>query len=182
MALTKKEEKRIVTKIFGYLGAIVAIVFAVLGMVFWQMGETIMTKVDSGLVEQKIYFPPKGSPGFEAAAFPAAQKYAGKQVNDGPKAKAFAENYLDVRLKLIGGGKTLSEVGAQTAADPRNLALQQQQGAMFQLATSKNLLLTGAYGAWAQGQMMQMVGGLLLVGAVGLVLVAGVQQMRYKRL
>jgi hypothetical protein len=181
MALSKKEEKRVSARVFGYLSLIVATLLLVVGVVCWKSGGAVVAEVNKGLTEGKVSFPPAGSPGFEAAAFPGAQKYAGKVVNDGPTAKAYAEDLIGVQLKLVGGGKTTSEVSALAAAAPQNVALQQQQGAMFQMDTTKTLLL-GGYGAWSQGKMIQQVGVIALAGAVALLAAAGYQMMRYRQL
>jgi hypothetical protein len=181
MALSKKEEARISSRIFGCLSLVVAVVLLIIGAVCWKTGDAVVADVNKGLKDAKVYFPPADSPGFAAEAFPAAQKYAGKQVDDGKKAKAYADDFLAIQLKLMGAGKTTSEVSALAAADPQNIALQQQQGAMFQVDTTKTLMLSSGYGAWSQGKAMQNVGVAALVGGVALLAVAGVQMMRHKR-
>ncbi|HEV7454484.1 MAG TPA: hypothetical protein VGO07_04455 [Candidatus Saccharimonadales bacterium] len=181
MAVGKKEDKKAVAKMFSCLSFIVAAVLLIVGVVCCKTGNMIVTEVNKGLVEERIYFPPAGSPGFVEAAFPAAQKYAGKQVNDGKTAKAYADDFLNVQLTLIGNGKTSFEVGNLAAADPQNAALQQQQAAMFQIDTSKSLLLLGGYGAWVQGMAVRTVGMISLGGAAVLLVVGASQWMRYKK-
>jgi hypothetical protein len=181
MALTKKDEQKLIAKVFCYLCGVSALAAVVLGVVFWQIGTTMVKTVNKGLTEQKVYFPPKGSPGFDPGAFGAAQKYAGKQVTDGALAKVYAEDYLGVQLNLIGGGKTLSEVSAQAAANPTNPALQQQQAVMFQLVTSKNLFLATGYGTWAQGMLVRSAGIAALGVAVLLAFASLVKFMYYKK-
>jgi hypothetical protein len=182
MALSKKEEQRVSARIFSCLSLLAAVVLLVLGVMAYKMGSQTIKQVNEGLVSQKIYFPPAGSPAFSAEAFPAAQKYAGKQVDDGAKAKAYAEDFLGEQVKLVGGGKTLSEISAAVAADPTNAQLQQLQATMFQMETSRTLMLTSGYGASAQGTMIRCAGLVALVAGLVLLLVAGMQMMRYKRL
>ena len=64
--------------------------------------------VHSQLSEQQIQFPPKGSPGLDPAEFPGLQRYAGQAVDNGPKAKAYADQFIKVHLKGIAGGQTYS--------------------------------------------------------------------------
>ncbi|HSW99168.1 MAG TPA: hypothetical protein VLF71_05000 [Candidatus Saccharimonadales bacterium] len=160
---------------------IVAFVLLVVGLACWGMGHKAVTDVNKGLADQRIYFPPAGNPAFSSAVFPDAQKYAGKQVTTGKLAKAYADDVLAVQLKLVGNGKTTFEVGGMAAADPTNVALQQQQATMFQLDTSRSLMLLGGYGASSQAMMMESMGMVALAVAVVLLLVGGMQWMRYKR-
>ena len=66
--------------------------------------------VHTQLSEQKIQFPPKGSPALDPKEFPGLQRYAGQAVDNGPKAKAYADQFIKVHLKGIADGKTYSQV------------------------------------------------------------------------
>jgi hypothetical protein len=182
MALSKKEEKRVSSRVFGCLNLVVGVVLVVVGVCCWKMGASTITTVNQGLVDQKIYFPPAGSPGFAAEAFPKAQKYAGKQVVDGALAKAYAEDFLGAQLKLVGNGKVSSEVAAALAMDPTNAMLQQQSMTMFQLDTSKTLMLSSGYGAWYQAKMIKNMGLVALIAGLVLLGASAVQMMMYKKL
>lgn len=182
MALSNKEEKRVSSRIFSCLSFVVAVALLVVGVACWKSGSGVVSMINKGLVEEKIYFPPADNPAFDAAVFPDAQKYAGKQVDDGTKAKVYAEDFVGVQMDLVGGGKTSSEVAALVAADPQNAGLQQQQSMMFQLGTTKAILLANGYGAWSQGMMIKNVGMALVGSGLLLLLVSGAQYMRYKRL
>jgi|GEM_PF-6776028 len=181
MALTKKEENRVVAKVFMCLSTVAAVVLLVVGVALWKVGAMAVSETNKGLVAQKIYFPPAGSPVFSAAAYPDIQSYGGKQVTDGGVAKVYAEKFLGEQLKLMAGGKTLSEVSAQLAVDPTNMQLQQLQGAMFQAEMSKGTLLADAYGTWTQGNAYKTIGAVSLGLAMLLTLVAGAKYMYYKR-
>jgi hypothetical protein len=168
-------------KVYGCLSLIVGLVLLVGGICACNAGASIVKEVNEGLVAQKIYFPPKGSPAFAEAVFPDAQEYAGKQVVDGPLAKAYAEDFLGVGLKQMAGGKVLSEISAQLAMDPGNAGLQQLQAGMFQAETSKTLLLVSGYGSWAQGNMMKKGGTYAAVVGGALLVLSGVFYMRAMR-
>jgi hypothetical protein len=174
----KKEDKKTIAKVFSCLSLIAAAVLVVIGVVCCKAGNTIVAGVNKGLVEQKIYFPPAAA----ATAFPDTLKYAGQQVDNGTKAKAYADDFLKVQLKMVGNGKTTFEVGSMAAADPQNTMLQQQQAAMFQIDTSRSLLLVGAYGAAAQGTMLKNIGMVMLAGSGVLLIVGTAQWMRYKKI
>jgi|SRR5687767_4484719 len=177
MALAKNEEKRISAKIFSCLSLIAAVVLLVMGIAAVMGGTNTMSMVNKGLVDAKIYFPPANP-----EVFPDIVKYAGKQVDDGAKAKIFADDFLDVQLKLIGNGKKSSEISAQLAADPQNAALQRLQGTMFQLETNKATLIFDAYGNWFLGKTAKTLGLIFLAASAGMLIVASAQYMRYKKL
>jgi hypothetical protein len=181
MSLTKKEENRVSAKVFSCISLVVAVALLAAGIGCWKASAEAEAAIKKGLTSAKIYFPAKGSPGFDAQVFPEAQKHAGKQVVDGVTAKAYAENFLAVQSTLIGGGKTFGEVSAQAAGDPLNTVLQRQQSILFQLNTGKSFML-GIYGSSVQAKMIQKVGLILLATAGILLVVASMQYMRYKKL
>ncbi|HJQ08475.1 MAG TPA: hypothetical protein VJ836_03260 [Candidatus Saccharimonadales bacterium] len=181
MALTKKD-KAVVARVFACLSAVVALVLLAAGAVLWNTGTAVTKQVSKSLAEEKVYFPPQGSPAFVPEAFPNLQQYAGQLVDDGPKVKAYADDYLAKQIKQVGGGKTLSEVSAAAMMDPQNSALQQQQQMMFQLGTSRSLLLGNGYGAWMQGEALKKVAVIAFAAAGILVIATGWQVMRYKKL
>ena len=138
------------------------------------------TEVRTELSEQKVYFPPKGSPTFSPAEFPDIQKYAGQLVDNGPKAKAYANGFINRHLQKVAGGKTYAEVSTLAMQDPTNQALQQQKATLFQGETLRGLLLGDGYAYWTFGMMALYASIAALAGAVvmaGLVCM-GVRHLR----
>lgn len=133
------------------LGAVVTVVLLVAGCLGWYAYHFATGEVHDQLAAQKVYFPPKGSPALDPAEFPGLQKYAGQIVDNGPKAKAYADEFIAVHLNKIAGGKTYSEVSAAAMADPTNQALQQEKSTLFQGETLRGLLLGNGYGYWTFG-------------------------------
>jgi hypothetical protein len=80
------------------------------------------------LTPQKISFPPAGSP----ALLPGVKQYAGQQVVNGGQAKAYANDFINVHLSKIAGGKTYAEVSSAAIADPKNAQLAEQKASLFQ--------------------------------------------------
>ena len=127
--------------------------------------------VHDQLVAQKITFPPKG-PALSPEQYPGLQRYAGQTVDDGPKAKAFADQYIATHLKSIADGRTYSEVSAASRANPDDRRLAGQRQALFEGETLRGLLLS----AWGWSVVARIAGlaayaflaggGLLLVAAV----------------
>ncbi|HEX2046598.1 MAG TPA: hypothetical protein VHF27_02470 [Acidimicrobiales bacterium] len=127
------------------------------------------------LVAQRITFPPKG-PALSPEKYPGLQRYAGRTVDDGPKAKAFADQYIAAHLKNIADGKTYSEVSAASRANPDDRRLAGQRQALFEGETLRGLLLS----AWGWSVVARIAGiaayaafagaGLLLLGAIAVAL------------
>jgi hypothetical protein len=97
--------------------------------------------VHSQLSAEKITFPAKGSESLSPKEFPDLQQYAGQKVDNGPKAKAYANGFIRRHLKTIGGGKSYSEVSGAAQQDPTNQKLQQQAQTLFRGETLRGLLL-----------------------------------------
>jgi hypothetical protein len=110
------------------------------GLLYWG-GSFAHNMVHDQLVDQKISFPAKGSAGFDAKEFPGLQRYAGQAVDNGPKAKAFANQYIAAHLKSTNNGLTYSETSAQSRANPNDAALKAKVETLFRGETLRGLLL-----------------------------------------
>jgi hypothetical protein len=97
--------------------------------------------VHDQLDAQAITFPTKGSPALSPAEFPGLQQYAGQSVDTGPKAKAYANEFIDIHLAAVAGGKTYSQISAASQADPTNTTLSGQAATLFKGETLRGLLL-----------------------------------------
>jgi hypothetical protein len=148
------------------LGAVVAIVMFVAGWLALYAAHFATDQVHDQLVAQKVYFPDKGSPALSPAEFPSLQKYAGQQVDNGAKAKAYANDFIAVHLSKVADGKTYSEVSAEAMKDPSNAKLQAEKQTLFQGETLRGLLLTAGYGVWTFGVIAGYAAIALFVGAV----------------
>lgn len=113
------------------------------------------------LVPQKIFFPPAGSP----ELLPGVKQYAGQQLVSGSQAKAYANEFIDVHLAKIAGGKTYAEVSTAALAAPNDPKLAGQKAALFQGETLRGLLL----GAWG----WSMIGTIATLAGIMLIIVGG---------
>ena len=125
--------------------------------------------VHSQLSEQQIKFPPKGSPGLDAKEFPGLQRYAGQAVDNGPKAKAYADQFIKVHLKGIANGQTYSQVSAQSQKNPGDAKLAAQVQTLFRGETLRGLLLY-AWGWSVVGQIAYWTGIAALLGAIAVLI------------
>jgi hypothetical protein len=148
-----KSHRKVIDKVFILLGVVTTGVFVLMGCLAWWGYHFATNQVKTELTSQKIYFPPKGSPALDPAEFPTLQKYAGQIVDNGPKAKAYANDFINVHLEKIAGGKTYSEISTLAMQDPTNAKLQAQKATLFQGETLRGLLLGDGYAYWTFGLM-----------------------------
>jgi hypothetical protein len=163
--MAAKTERRAIDKVFILLGVMVTVVLLAASGVSWFGYKFATDNVRKELTAQKIFFPKKGSPSFDPKVYPDLQKYAGQQVDDGVKAKAYANGYIGRHLKNIADGKTYSEVSALAMKDPTNQTLQQQKATLFQGETLRGLLLSAGYVNWTFGMLALYVAIASLAGA-----------------
>jgi hypothetical protein len=140
------------------IGMILAGVIALIG------GGYARNVVHDQLSPQQIYFPAKGK------ELPAKlNQYAGQQVDNGAKAKAYANDFIGLHLNGIAGGKTYSQVSAAFMANPKNEQLAQQRQTLFMGETLRGMLLS-AWG-WGMVATVATIAGIVLIG-LGALLVA----------
>jgi hypothetical protein len=129
------------------------------GFLYWGSGF-VNGMVHDQLAAQQIYFPAKGSPALDPREFPDLQQYAGQQVDNGDKAKAYANGFIGRHLESVAGGQTYSQVSAKAQANPQDTKLAAQVQTLFRGETLRGLLLY----AWGWSQ----VGLYAFYAAIGL--------------
>lgn len=185
MAITKKEQRRVIDKVFILLGAVVMLVLLAAGGIAWKGYSFATDQVKTELSSQKITFPPKDSPAL--AALPAAdraqvEKYAGQELTTGDQAKVYANNFIAVHLSKIAGGKTYAEVSTEALANPTDAKLQAQKATLFQGETLRGLLLSAGYSYWTMGMLAKDAAIAFLAGAaiMFVLVVAGLGRLARK--
>ena len=153
-------------------GLVLAVVLAVGGGLLVWGHSVVATDVHNQLAAQKIVFPAAHSP--EIKALPAADAaamtvYAGQTMTTGAQAATYADHFIAVHLKEIGGGKTYSQLSAAAMAQPKNTALATQVATIFKGTTLRGMLLN-AYGWWQMGQIM-LISAVVAFGAAVLFLI-----------
>ena len=129
------------------------------GFLYWGSGF-VNGMVHDQLAAQQIYFPAKGSPALDPKEFPDLQQYAGQQVDNGDKAKAYANGFIGRHLEKVANGQTYSQVSAKAQASPQDTKLAAQVQTLFRGETLRGLLLY----AWGWSQ----VGLYAFYAAIGL--------------
>ncbi len=160
-----KSQRKTIDKVLVLLGIVTMFVFLAIGGLAYRGYTFANSSVQEELVSQKIFFPPKGSPALDPTEFPDLQQYAGQQVDNGQKAKAYANGFIGRHLQKVADGKTYAEVSTAALQDPTNATLQQQKQILFQGETLRGLLLGNAYGFWMFGQLALYVSIVALIGS-----------------
>ena len=146
-----RAQRKTIDKVFILLGTATTAVFLVIGGLAWWGYHFATTSVHDELAAQKIYFPAKGSPALDPMEFPGLQQYAGQLVDNGPKAKAYANEFIGKHLESIAGGQTYAEVSTAALKNPSDQKLQAQKAALFQGETLRGILLGDGYAYWTFG-------------------------------
>jgi hypothetical protein len=157
------------------VGLLLAVILLVAGgLLFWAY-DFVNSQVQQQLTEQQVVFPAVGSAALKALPpddAAAMSVYAGQLMTTGAQAKTYADHFIAVHLKAIGGGKTYSQLSAESLAQPGNLALKAQVETVFQGSTLRGLLLN-AYAFWQMGQIALIAsiasfvaGGIMLILSV----------------
>jgi hypothetical protein len=153
-------------------GLALAIVLVVVGALLIYGSSFVGNQVHSQLAAQKIFFPAKGSPAIAGPQFAAMRKYAGEQLTTGPQAETYANHFIAVHLREVAGGKTYSQVSAESLAHPGNTTLKSEAQTLFQGTTLRGLLLN-AYAFGTVGQIAEIAAIVCFVGAAVFAVLAG---------
>jgi hypothetical protein len=122
------------------------------GFLFWGSGF-VNGMVHDQLVAQKISFPPasqiRAGGALDPAEFSAEiRNYAGQPVDNGDKARVYANDFIGIHLAKVANGQTYSQVSAAAQANPTDTKLAGQVNTLFKGETLRGLLLY-AWG-WSQ--------------------------------
>jgi hypothetical protein len=149
------------------VGILLAAILIVAGALSIWAYTFVNNQVTTQLTEQMITFPAANSAAIKAlpAADAAAMtQYAGQPMTNGAQAETYANHFIAVHLKEIGGGKTYSQLSAESLTHPGNAALKAQVQTVFQGTTLRGLLLN-AYAFWQMGQIAMWAAIAAFIGA-----------------
>ena len=156
--------RKTIDKLLTAAGFIVMLVFiAGGGLALWGQ-HFANSQVSSQLVQEKIFFPKAGDPAINPEEYPGLQKYAGTQVDNGDKAKAYADEFIWVHMMKASGGKTYAEVSTLANANKSDAKLAALKNTLFQGDMLRSSLLT-AYAFSRFGLVAQWAAVACFVGA-----------------
>ena len=181
-------KRRTLDMIFSAGGIAVAILLVLLGFVFKNNADFADSYVHDQLAEQKISFTAAEFLSDEEKTSTCLIENAGTPLDSGKKAECYANDYIGMHLKGIGGGETYATIGAiqtkaktaladATAANATNVVelkadldkITGQRETMFKGETLRGLLLT-SYGFSIFGEKAALAGMLSFLGAIVMLL------------
>jgi hypothetical protein len=153
-------------------GLAIAVVLLVAGGLLTWANSFIGNEVHHQLSQEQVFFPAKGSAALASSDIgPFLNKYAGKQLLTGPEANAYANHFIAVHLKTIGGGKTYSQLSTEAQASPKDAALAAKVDTVFKGETLRGLLLN-AYAFATMGTIAGIAAIVSFIGAAILLLLS----------
>jgi len=181
-------KRKTLDMVFSAGGVAVAILLVLLGFVFKTNADFADSYVHDQLAQQKISFTAAEFLSDEEKASTCLSEYAGTPLDSGKKAECYANEYIGMHLKGIGGGETYATLGAiqtkaktaladATAANASNVdalktdldKINGQRETMFKGETLRGLLLT-SYGFSIFGEKAALAAMLSFLGALVMLL------------
>ena len=140
------------------------------GFALYQ-GNFVTTTVHDELVAQKISFPPASQIKLGGALDPTVypteiRDVAGQPVDNGDKARIYANDFIGHHLEGVASGLTYSQVSSLANAHPTNAVLQGQVATLFKGEMLRASLLN-SYGWYETGIYATYAGYGLLIAALG---------------
>ena len=160
-------------KILGWAGTVLGVVLLAAGGLLLWGSAYIHNTVQGQLAAQQITFPSaeafaqaKAGTEITPSMIPSVSQYAGQQLLTGQQAEAYADHFIAVHIAEMGGGKTYSQLSAQSLAQPGNTTLANTVNTVFKGETLRSMLLN-AYGWWKVSQITYIISLVLFgLGAV----------------
>jgi hypothetical protein len=162
-------------------GLVIAIVLLAAGGLLMWGHQFVNSQVRNQLSQQQVFFPAKGSAAIsDPAIAPYLDKYAGQQLLTGAQAEAYADHFINVHLKTIGGGLTYSQLSTKAQAAPTDAALAAQVQTVFRGETLRGLLLN-AYAFGKMSQIALIAAIVSFAGAILMLVLAGLGFLHLRR-
>jgi hypothetical protein len=166
--------------IMTLVGAGVTVALVVAGLLLLWGYNFANSNVHNQLAEQQITFPPAAAFAHPVAGteitpsmIPSVSQYAGQALTTGRQAETYANDFIAVHLREIGGGLTYAGLSAKAMALPKGspayTAVEAQVQTVLQGTTLRGLLLE-AYAFWQFGQIA-LYGAIVSFVLAGLMLI-----------
>jgi len=171
-------------KVFDVLvsvtGALVVVVLLVAGGLLMWGYSFANSNVHNQLAEQQITFPPKAAFAHPVAGteitpsmIPSVSQYAGLPMTTGAQAEVYADDFIAVHLKEIGGGLTYAQLSTKARTLPTGSAaaakLEGEASTVFQGTTLRGLLLEAyAFGTFGQIALIAGIASFVLAGLMAI--------------
>lgn len=147
-------------------GLVLAVVLLVAGGLALWGANFASSNVTDRLKPQAIAFPAASALSDEEKANSEIVKYAGQQVDNGDKARVYAD-MISIHLKAVNNGKTYSQTSTESRANPNDQAAAAKVQTLFRGETLRSILYN-AYGWWKVAQIMMIAAWILLIAGVAM--------------
>src|ERR1700684_3068000 len=162
-----------ITAVAGF--AVAAVLLLAGGLLLW--GSTyVHNTVQGQLAAQQIFSPPqaafahaKAGTEITPSMIPSVSQYAGQQLLTGQQAEAYADHFIAVHVAEMGGGKTYSQLSAESLAQPNNAKLAATVETVFKGESLRSMLLN-AYG-WGKVSQIPYIAAIFSFALGGLSLI-----------
>jgi hypothetical protein len=178
-----RRNSRFTIVIAGFAAAVLLAVAG--GLLIWGSAY-VHNSVQNQLAAQQIYFPaqsafahPKAGTEITPNMIPSVSQYAGQQLLTGQQAEAYADHFIAQHIYDMAGGKTYSQLSAESIAQPNNTQLANLVNTVFKGETLRSMLLN-AYGWWKVSQIT-FIGSLIAFGLAGLAFLASLGGLTVSR-
>ncbi|MFZ1324014.1 MAG: hypothetical protein WAQ57_02535 [Candidatus Saccharimonadales bacterium] len=166
--MSKNVTKSDLNKLLGKGGLVLTVLLLVASALALVGHNFATSQVKRQLDQEKITFPAAGTAALSPEQYPGLQQYAGQPVDNGVKAKAYADEYIWVHMMKSSGGKSYAEISAQQRANPQDQKLSELKTSLFQGDMLRSSLLT-AY-AFSVFGMIAGYAAVFFLAAAGVVL------------
>ena len=175
-------------KVISWTGLVLALVLLVAGGLLTWASAFIGDEVHDQLSEQRITMPQGDQlEGLSAENKKALEEFAGQPLDNGPAAKAYADNYIKAHMEETADGKTYSEVSGEFIATC--VATDQPADNCEELAQTRQTLFMGdtLRGLLLYGFAFATIGTIAMYAAIAayvgalVLLVLGVLGLRHAR-
>jgi len=164
---------------------LVVVLLAAGGLGLWGYSFA-NSNVHNQLSQQQITFPPasafahaKVGTEITPSMIPSVSQYAGQQLTTGSQAEVYANDFIAVHLKEIGGGQTYAQLSAASIANPTNAKLAGQVATVFKGTTLRGLLLEAyAFSTFGQIALVASIVSFVLAGIMLVLSLFGVVHLR----
>jgi hypothetical protein len=150
-------------KLLGWAGVSLGIVLLAAGGLLLWGSAYVHNTVQGQLAAQQITFPaaaafahPKAGSEITPNMIPSVSQYAGQQLLTGQQAEAYADHFIAQHVTDMSGGKTYSQLSAESLAQPNNTQLAGLVATVFKGETLRSMLLN-AYGWWKVSQITYII-------------------------
>ncbi|GAB76540.1 hypothetical protein SAMN05421595_1669 [Austwickia chelonae] len=160
-------------------GAGIAVLLLVAGGLLAWAAHFANSQVSSQLSAQRITMP-SGKAIEDPKIKPHLEQYAGSTMDNGDKAKAFADHYIQVHMDTAAKGRTYNEVSSEFMAASKDPAradseetkkLGELRQTLFMGDTLRSMLLT-AYAFGTMGKIAQIASYICFGGAATMLLLS----------